>query len=343
MPSKKQKQIKKTLLLAGLFAFIALFAFSLVALKMLDRQSLDNRSDAAGFEMASGDAPLVNCGTQSGDAQRACERAALMALYNSTGGPNWTNKQGWNTSADYCSWFGVSCLNNLVSRLEFSNNNLSGIIPPDLGNLNNLQIINLDFNNLTGLIPSELRNLQELIGLSIISNHLSGSIPSAIGQLNKLRSLSLGFNSFSGQIPPELSSLSNLEYLSLSANNLTGAIPPQFGELKKLKVLRLSIDTLSGSLPTSLGSLSQLEYLDLRNTNIQGPIPATYINLSSLQTFLFQKQPAIPNPICVANPTVRNFLTTVENIDPNQDNVQPGPSVQEGLPDCANSFTTKSR
>lgn len=37
------------------------------------------------------------------------DRAALLDLYHAAGGPGWTNNMGWNTPADVCSWFGVSC------------------------------------------------------------------------------------------------------------------------------------------------------------------------------------------------------------------------------------------
>ena len=38
------------------------------------------------------------------------DRAALMALYNSTDGPNWTNNTGWG-KGDPCdsAWYGVTC------------------------------------------------------------------------------------------------------------------------------------------------------------------------------------------------------------------------------------------
>ena len=235
---------------------------------MLSQQSLDSRSDASGFEMASGgDAPLLSCGTLSGDAQRACERATLMALYNSAGGPNWRNNQGWNTTADYCTWYGISCTNaHLVA------------------------IITLNSNQLAGNIPSEIGNFSELRSLWLNTNNISGTVPSSLGQLR------------------------NLEILNISENPLTGSIP------------------------ASIGNLNLLVGLYFFQTDLRGALPNTLTNLTSLRTFIFGRTPAIPNQICVATPAVRNFLTVVENINPNGDDVQPGPSIQEGLPDCANSF-----
>jgi hypothetical protein len=37
-------------------------------------------------------------------------RAAMMDLYNSTDGPNWSNNNKWgNNSVTPCKWFGVTC------------------------------------------------------------------------------------------------------------------------------------------------------------------------------------------------------------------------------------------
>ncbi len=314
MPSKKQQKLKNTLAIARLFAFLAISLFSFVAFRMLSQQSLDTRSDASGFEMASGgDAPLVSCGTLSGEAQRACERAALMALYNSTGGPNWRSNQGWNTSADYCTWHGIRCTNNRLYWIDLVYNNLIGILPPDLGNLNQLENLNLMDNDLTGAIPRE------------------------IGNMTNLQTLSLNHNTLSGNIPPELSNLSRLTNLALDHNGLSGSIPTQFGQLSNLRSIDLNNNQLTGSIPNSIGQLVQLTNIVIYNNRLSGAIPTSFSNLTTLKTFLFAQQ-AGSNAICVAQPSVRNFLTTVENINPNGDDVQPGPSVQEGLPDCANSF-----
>ena len=35
------------------------------------------------------------------------DRAALMALYNSTDGANWTNNTNWGTDEPLSTWFGV--------------------------------------------------------------------------------------------------------------------------------------------------------------------------------------------------------------------------------------------
>lgn len=37
------------------------------------------------------------------------ERFALIEIFNATDGHQWSNAEGWNTSADVCDWYGVTC------------------------------------------------------------------------------------------------------------------------------------------------------------------------------------------------------------------------------------------
>ena len=54
---------------------------------------------------------------------------------------------------------------------------MSGPIPSELANLDNLEWLILDSNQLSGPIPSELGNLDNLQALELHDNQLSGSIP----------------------------------------------------------------------------------------------------------------------------------------------------------------------
>ena len=85
--------------------------------------------------------------------------------------------------------------------------------------------LTLDNNNLTGEIPSEIGNLTNLTVLTLSLNQLTGSIPLEIGNLTNLTMLTLGSNQLTGEIPPEIGNLTNLSYLWLHNNQLTGEIP----------------------------------------------------------------------------------------------------------------------
>ena len=76
--------------------------------------------------------------------------------------------------------------------------------PAELGRLGtNLGYLRLTNNQLSGRIPPELGNLAHLQYLEIVGNALSGSIPAELGRLTDLHYLNLAVNQLTGPIPPE--------------------------------------------------------------------------------------------------------------------------------------------
>ena len=68
-------------------------------------------------------------------------------------------------------------------------NQLTGEIPKELGNLANLEyVVTLgNGNQLTGEIPAELGSLANLEGLYLYNNQLTGEIPKELGNLANLQ------------------------------------------------------------------------------------------------------------------------------------------------------------
>ena len=157
----------------------------------------------------------------------------------------------------------IGNLTNLLS-LQLATNQLTGAIPPSLGNLTKLKLLDLSQNELTGSIPASLGSLTEVEQLSLSSNDLAGSIPAALGNLPKLWSLDLHKNQLTGSIPPELGNLPSLVQLFLQDNHLTGSVPSQFGNLRQLYGIWLQGNQLTGALPSSLILLTSLQNCDLR-------------------------------------------------------------------------------
>ena len=211
------------------------------------------------------------------------ERDALIALYNSTDGANWTGNTGWlGAVGTECTWYGVLCSEGRVQYLLLDNNQLNGSIPPELGNLSSMVRLNLFANQLSGGIPLELGNLSSLQELYLGVNQLSGNIPSELGNLSSLGRLWLPDNQLSGSIPPALGNLTGLQWLSLYNNQLSGSIPPELGELSSLEILGLFNNHLSGSIPPELGELSSITILNLNSNRLSGSIPSELGNLSIL-------------------------------------------------------------
>jgi Leucine-rich repeat (LRR) protein len=253
--------------------------------------------------------PLVQAETDCTEVteipQVECE--ALVALYNSTDGQNWSDSStnNWNVTNTPCSWSGVYCYAGQVTGIDKLGNQLTGTIPPELGNLSNLTHLGLGDNQLTGTIPPELGNLSHLTHLNLAVNQLTGTIPSALENLSNLTVLYLSSNQLTGVIPSELGNLSNLTELYLNINQLTGiilplgnmsnlirfnlnknqftgTIPPELGNLSHLIELQINKNQLTGTIPPELGSLSNLTQLKLHTNQLTGAIPPELGNLSKL-------------------------------------------------------------
>ena len=236
----------------------------------------------------------------------ASDRAALVALYEATDGPNWTNSTNWLSDKPLGEWYGITLYRDRVWSLDVRRNGLSGQIPAELRQLTGLNFLHLAGNQLSGPIPAELGDLTRLISLDLELNALSGQIPAELGNLRRLIWLDLGLNELSGPIPPELGrltylssltlrsnrlrgpipaelgSFAYLEFLNLGDNDLSGAIPPELGRLTRLVFMRLSGNRLSGQIPGELGALTELGVLELEANELSGPIPAELGDLPNL-------------------------------------------------------------
>ena len=236
---------------------------------------------------AAADSVLINVYDQ--EAAAAAERAALVALYEATDGPNWTDNMNWLSDRPLSTWAGVSTASSgRVTQLELSRNGLSGPISPELGNLPDLAYLYLGENDLSGAIPPELGNL-DLTELVLGSNQLTGSIPLELGDLANLRRLGLGANQLTGSIPAELGNLVDIELISLAGNQLTGSIPPELGRLLNAIQLALGSNQLTGSIPAELGDLASLESLQLGDNDLTGSIPADFGRLDKLTELLLSR------------------------------------------------------
>ena len=260
------------------------------------------------------------------------DSAALVALYNATGGDGWNSKINWlQTSPVDSAWEGVTVTFDAqtfayrVTEIALPSNNLVGSLPDSVGLLTSLQTLDLSFNSLTGSIPTQLFSLAglnsvnlsnnnldgtiptpsamtSLVNLNLSANALTGSIPIEIGDLAALEILNLFENQFSGSIPAEIGALTNLQYLNLSNNQLSGGIPIEIGSLVSLNSLDLGTNLLTGGIPIEIGTLTSLTSLNLYSNSLSGNLPAVIWTLDSLNTlnlFINQFTGSIPEDIGV--------------------------------------------
>ena len=110
------------------------------------------------------------------------ELEALMSIYYDMGGLNWYINSNWtDTSISYCNWVGILCDKTCrVIEIEMIANNMSGIIPSNIGYLGGLSILNLVCNYITGGLD-HLPELRNLTYLDLTYNKIQGTLPSDIG------------------------------------------------------------------------------------------------------------------------------------------------------------------
>ncbi|XP_058182724.1 phytosulfokine receptor 1 [Rhododendron vialii] len=85
--------------------------------------------------------------------------------------------------------------------LDLSENNLTGPIWPEFGNLKKLHVLDLKFNSLSGIIPSNLSGMASIESLDLSHNNLSGTIPLSLVNLSFLSQFNVAYNHLFGEIP----------------------------------------------------------------------------------------------------------------------------------------------
>ena len=273
------------------------------------------------------------------------DRAALVALYEATGGANWGTSTNWLSDRPIGEWYGVTASRGYVNLLWLARNELTGAIPPELGNLTSMIQLRLNGNELSGPIPPELGNLPKLQLLYVSDNELSGCVPDVLRGVAR-NDFDLPFCDEPGtpralQLPV-LVALYNatdganwrfstnwltdrplgewhgigtdsdgyVTHLYLQEKQLSGQIPAELSSLTKLQLLYLSGNELSGPIPAWLGSLTNLEQIWLHGNELSGPIPAELGSLTNLEILYLQN-----NELSGRLPAEFGTLTNLRGLD----------------------------
>ncbi len=120
--------------------------------------------------------------------------ATLQAFYVATNGDSWTNNSGWEqvdpmlhpstppNTCDLANLYGVSLdANGRVNSISLPNNNLTGKIPDEIGDLSNLTALVLNDNAIAGALSSALARLTNLTQLNLTNNDLTGCYDANLG------------------------------------------------------------------------------------------------------------------------------------------------------------------
>ncbi|XP_028779708.1 receptor like protein 21-like [Neltuma alba] len=171
-----------------------------------------------------------------------------------------------------------------LNDLDLSNNNLSGYLPQEFGQGNNeLRFLKLSNNHLSGPCLPIGSNFTSLLLLDLNNNNFKGKLEGGVMNSTELRILDISANQLSSELPSWIGNLQHLSYLTLSNNSLRGSLPESFCNLTKLTYLDLSKNKFIGSLPICL-NFPLLKYLHLQSNHFKGPLPSTLANSPLLLT-----------------------------------------------------------
>lgn len=186
---------------------------------------------------------------------------ALVDLYNSTDGSNWTDETNWIVSDSVSTWVGIGVTGTDVISISLPNNNIIGTVPATIANITTLQVLNIA-NNAIETLP-DLTGLVNLDTLDVSGNNLDF----ASLELNA----SIPVIEYTDQQPPMVAAIDTIVYVG-QPYELNVSVS---GNLNNYQWFKDSVamtgetnDTLSIAIVnrSSMGSF----YAEVTNTNVPG-------------------------------------------------------------------------
>ncbi|KAK9282780.1 hypothetical protein L1049_011001 [Liquidambar formosana] len=173
----------------------------------------------------------------------------------------------------------------VLSVLSLKNNSLSGSLPNSLTSMENLRILSLSMNHLTGEVP-DLRNLTNLQVLDLEDNYFGPHFPSLH---TKLVTLVLRKNWFYFGIPAELCSYYQLQKLDISLNGFEGPFLPSLLTLPSITHLNIAENRFTGILFQNMSCNAELVFVDLSSNLLTGDLPTCLQSESNSRVILYTK------------------------------------------------------
>lgn len=160
-----------------------------------------------------------------------------------------------------------------LSQLDLSNNQLNGTLPTTIGELFNLQAVDVSNNadlGADGCCDTADSYYNSFYGYNT-------TVPTEVGNLRKLQVFKMDWSRFMRHLPTEVGKLRNLQFWRMQgtyeSNQVSGTIPTEFGQLRKLTEFMMENNTLSGTLPSEIGNMALLEKFTVQDNKISGTLP----------------------------------------------------------------------
>ena len=143
---------------------------------------------------------------------------------------------------------------NRTEWIFLGDNEFTGSISTEIGQLTNLEHLYLHGNAFTGTLPTELGLLTELEEIDVHDTNMHGTIPEEIytNLCQRLDLLDVSSSQFSGTISTNVGWCGTMDWFLFFDNNFTGTIPTEAGLMTKLNRLEVNGNNLSGSIPNQV-------------------------------------------------------------------------------------------
>jgi Leucine-rich repeat (LRR) protein len=163
---------------------------------------------------------------------------------------------------------------NDLTDLTLNDNSFSGSIPKSFVHLLNLEILFLQNNQLTGSLP-DFDYTYTLTNVDVTNNLLTGMLPSSFIKFPKLNTFSASSNCFRGSIPADVCKLTRLSVLALDGlSTASNCRIPIFPGSKILTAFTLA-QTVENGIPQCLFSMECLKTLHLSGNGLTGSFPSS--------------------------------------------------------------------
>ncbi|MBR5660209.1 MAG: Ig-like domain-containing protein, partial [Bacteroidales bacterium] len=196
-----------------------------------------------------------------------------------------------------------------LKRIVMYDYPLTGKLPESLFTLSNLETLYIVRSQYMDNAPlsSSIGQLTNLEQLDLNTNNFSGSLPKEIGNLTKLTWLNLSYNSFTGTIPASYSGLRNLENFDLMGNGLSGTLPASLAKIERF--------------PLIWGRTVQFNNFtqeDVRKSKIPAPISPPVKTISGkeldIEAFIKGNKYTVLFDVAADYPEVAEYLASLENL-----------------------------
>ena len=130
------------------------------------------------------------------------EKEILEMFFDATGGPGWLDADNWkDDGVSICDWHGVHCMSEdingaaqVVKEINLPSNKLSGTVPPQVFDLQYLEMLNIRDNKVDVQLSGVLNTVHAMRAF-YLDNTLVSSL-NGIGKFENLRTLHLQQNNF---------------------------------------------------------------------------------------------------------------------------------------------------